>query len=267
MEYSSRQVRTMRIDAHVHGDISKLQASPAEYVARCRDLGIERIVLIEPPDRLFPALEALPDFLIPVVRVDIDATSPDELRQHFDAGALGVKFIDPRFSYGDPRYDPLYAAISESGKVAVFHTGYLGRPFGASSRPTDMSLMRPAAVESLSRRHPDLKILMAHYGNPWWEEAWKVAWSTPNAYADLSGGTAYRRSLLMWRETFAPNGKLDEESMGKLVFATDVRYFDGDPDVEPYFEFYDKLFDAVGAGPALREKVNRSTAAALFGVD
>ena len=45
--------------------------------------------------------------------------------------------------------------------------------------------MRPAAIDCLSRRHPDLKILMAHYGNPWWEEAWKITWSSPNVYADL----------------------------------------------------------------------------------
>lgn len=256
----------MRVDGHVHGDIAKLEGSPREYADRCRELGIERVVLIEPPERLFPALEALPDFIIPVVRVDIDTETLDDLRQHFEAGALGVKFIDPRFSYGDPRYDPLYAATSDAGKVAVFHTGYLGRPFGASSRPTDMSLMRPAAVESLSRRHPDLKICMAHYGNPWWEEAWKVTWSTPNAYADLSGGTAYRRSLLMWRETFAPNGELDRTSMEKLLFATDVSYFGEEPNAAPYFEFYDRLFDAVGAPPDLREKVNRETALALFGV-
>lgn len=257
----------MRIDAHVHGDFSKLDIAPAEYVSRCRALGIERIGLIEDPDDVMAAHQAMPEFVIPIARVDIDAVSVDQIREHLDRGAAGIKFIDPRFSYGDPRYDPLYAAISERGKVAVFHTGYLGRSFAAPSRPTDIALMRPAAIDCLSRRHPDLRIIMAHYGNPWWEEAWKIAWSTPNVYADMGGGTAIYRSLAMWREMFAPNGVLDETSLAKLMFASDVGYFEGEPDVKPYCDFYDRLLEAIEAPAELREKVNKGNARALFGVD
>jgi predicted TIM-barrel fold metal-dependent hydrolase len=256
----------MRIDGHVHGDISRLTVAPQEYAARCRALGIERVGLIESADGVFAAQAALPDFVIPIVRVDIDAVKVDEVRGHLDKGAAGIKFIDPRFSYGDTRYDPLYAAIAERGKVAVFHTGYLGRGFAAPSRPTDITLMRPAAIDCLSRRHPELKIIMAHYGNPWWEEAWKITWSVPNVYADMGGGTAYKRSLSMWRETLAPNGVLDEESVSKLMFASDVSVFAHEPEVQPYFDFYDALFDAIGAGPDLREKVNRGNAVDLFGL-
>ncbi len=256
----------MRIDAHVHGDIANLQVSPVEYATRCRAVGVERVGLIEGPEAAFAAHRALPDFVIPIVRVDIDAVSTEEIRRHLDAGAAGIKFINPRFSYGDTRYDPLYAAVSERGKVAVFHTGYLARAFAAASRPTDIALMRPAAIDCLSRRHPDLKIIMAHYGNPWWEEAWKIAWSTPNVFADLSGGTARFRSLSMWTEMLAPNGKLDEVSAGKLLFASDVRYFGEEPEVEPYFEFYDALLGAIGAPPELQERVNRGSARELFGL-
>jgi predicted TIM-barrel fold metal-dependent hydrolase len=256
----------MRIDAHVHGDLSNLTVSPREYAAECRKRGIERVVLIADPAPTLEAHEALPDFVIPVPWVDIDAVTSKEIHEHIDAGALGIKFIDPQFSYGDTRYDPLYRAISERGKVAMFHTGYLGLGVFAKSRPTDITLMRPAAVDSLARRHRDLKILMAHFGNPWWEEAWKITWSNPKAYAELSGGTAYRRSLSMWRDLFAPNGELDVETFGKLLFASDVTVFvePGSEGFQPYFDFYDKLFDAVGAPDDLRDRVNRGTALALF---
>jgi predicted TIM-barrel fold metal-dependent hydrolase len=257
----------MRIDAHVHGRMSNLTASPAEYVARCRELGIERIGLIEGPEEAFAAWKAMPDFVLPIVRVDIDVATVAEIAQQLDAGAVGIKFINPQFAYGDTRYDPLYAAVSQRGKVAVFHTGYLGREFAGNSRPTDIALMRPSTVDCLSRRHPDLKIIMAHYGNPWWEEAWKIAWSTPNVYADLSGGTAYKRSISMWQEMLAPDGELDEQSVTKLMFASDVGYFARQPEVEPYFEFYDRVFDAVGASAELREVVNRGNAMKLFGVE
>jgi predicted TIM-barrel fold metal-dependent hydrolase len=256
----------MRIDAHVHGDFSRFSGSPPEYVEKCRAKGIERVVLISAPDSTLAAYQAMPEFIIPVPRVDIDATSVKEINGILDRGALGIKFIDPQFSYGDTRYDPLYAAIAARSKVAMFHTGYLAQGVFESSRPTDITLMRPAAIDCLSRRHRTLKILMAHFGNPWWEEAWKITWSTPNVYAELSGGTAYRRSLKMWGEIFAPNGVLDEESLGKVLFATDVSIFREHEGFEPYFEFYDRLFDVVGASPELRERVNRGNAIKLFGL-
>ena len=257
----------MRIDAHVHGDFPKLKGSPADYVAKCRAKGIERVLLIANPEPTMEAYRAMPDFIIPVPWVDIDKVTAKQINEYLDAGALGIKFINPQFSYGDTRYDRLYAAISAQGKVAMFHTGYLGRGFYEGSRPTDIALMRPAAVDCMSRRHPDLKILMAHYGNPWWEEAWKITWSTPHVYAELSGGTAYKRSISMWQEIFAPNGVLDDASLGKVLFASDVHVFGEHYEVGQYCEFYDKLFDAVGASAEMREKVNRGNAIELFGLE
>jgi predicted TIM-barrel fold metal-dependent hydrolase len=259
----------MRIDAHVHGDRDRLTGTLEEFVAQSRAAGVARAALIAGPEETLQALKELPDYIIAVPRFDIDVVKVGELHEAIDAGASGIKFINPRFSYGDTRYDPLYAAISDRKRVAVFHTGYLGRGRVANApNHTDITLMRPAAVDCLSRRHPDLKILMSHYGNPWWEEAWKIAWSVPNVYADLCGGTAIYRSLLMWREMFAPNGKLEEVSLSKLLFATDERIFQSGyvESCQPFFAFYDALFDAVGASEAQREAVNMGTARALFGL-
>lgn len=256
----------MRIDAHVHGDLSRLEEAPEEYVKRCRDRGVEKVLLIQDPEPTMAAYRAMPDFIIPVPWVDIDKVTVREINEILGGGAVGIKFIDPQFSYGDTRYDPLYAAIAAKGKVAMFHTGYLGIGVFERARPTDITSMRPAAIDCMSRRHPELKILMAHFGNPWWEEAWKIMWSTPNVYAELSGGTAFKRSISMWSELFAPNGVLDEPSLSKVLYASDVSVFRESEGFEPYFEFYDKLFDAVGASPEMREKVNRGNAIALFGL-
>jgi len=257
----------MRIDAHVHGDLSRLKVTPREYVEQCRQRRIEKVVLIQDPEPTMEAYRAMPDFIIPVPWVDTDTVTVREINEILDGGAVGIKFIDPQFSYGDTRYDPLYAAVSAKGKVVMFHTGYLAMGVFERARPTDIRNMSPAAVDCMSRRHPDLKILMAHFGNPWWEEAWKIMWSVPNVYAELSGGTAFKRSIRMWAEIFAPNGVLDEESLGKVLYASDVSVFRENEGFEPYFEFYDKLFDAVGASEEMRERVNRGNARMLFGVE
>jgi predicted TIM-barrel fold metal-dependent hydrolase len=259
----------MRIDGHVHGERARLEGTPEALVARCRTMGIERVGYIAEVADTLNAYKELPGFIIPIPRFDVDRVKAKEIHDAIDGGAVAIKFINPRFSYGDTRYDPLYAAISDRKKVVVFHTGYLGRGRGELPIHTDIALMRPAAVDCLSRRHPNLTIIMAHYGNPWWEEAWKIAWSAPNVYADLCGGTAIFRSLAIWREMFAPNGRLDEASLSKLTFATDERVFHSDyeDNCKPFFEFYDKLFDAIGASESQREQANRGTLLRLFGLD
>ncbi len=261
----------MRIDAHTHGDFGRLTMPPADYVADCRKRGIERIVLITMPRQCREAYEALPDFVIPMPWVDIDAVTVKEIEECFTWGAKGIKFIDPAFSYGDVRYDPLYRAIEEHGRVCMFHTGYVTSKLASfglqqTRHATDIAHMRPSAVDSMARRHPKLKILMAHFGNPWWEEAWKITISNRLVYAEMSGGTAYRRAIRMWQDIFAPNGSIDTDAMNKLLFASDVSYFSqpGEEGFEPYFEFYDKLFDAIGAPEDLRERVNRGAAMELF---
>ena len=196
----------------------------------------------------------------------MDAADRQEVDRCLDAGCKGIKFIRPAAPYGDERYWPLYARIEERGAVAVYHTGYLGMQ-GREARPVHMEHMRAAQIDVIARRFPDLKILMAHFSNPWWEEAWKISWSHPNVYADLSGGTAIRRSTGMWADCFAPDGELLESSVRKLCFASDVPYFrEGEYPFEPYVAFYERILGRIGAPDALKEQVYRGNARALFGL-
>ena len=73
----------------------------------------------------------------------------------------------------------------------------------------------------------------------------------------------------MWSAIFAPNGVLDDASIGKLMFGTDMSAFRAEytGSVQPYTAFYDRLFEAVGASEAQRERVNRGNALRLFQLD
>lgn len=258
----------VRIDAHVHGDPDKLMDEPGDYVEACRQRGIEAVVHIARLERCLRARQRFGDFVIPVALIRMDEDGVSDIARCVAEGCRAIKFIRPDAPYADQRYWPLYAKLEELGVAAIFHTGYLGFR-QREERPSHMEYMRAAQVDVIARRFPELKILMAHFSNPWWEEAWKVAWSNRNVYADLSGGTALRRSMNMWAETFAPDGELHEPSFCKLCFATDVSYFDPQRGFafEPYIRFYDRLFARVGAPPELIEKVNRGNARMLFGLD
>ena len=257
----------MRIDCHVHGNPEEFEGAPEAYVAECRRRGIEAVVLIEGLERCLKAVEKFGDFVIPVARIRMDAAGARDVEEAIRAGCRGVKFIRPAAPYADERYWPLYAKLEELAATAVFHTGYLAFN-GREDRPVWMEHMRAAQVEVVSRRFPDLRILMSHFSNPWWDEAWKVAWTKENVYADLSGGTAIKRSIRFWADLFAPDGNLFEASIRKLCFGSDVTHFrEGKFSFEPYIEFHERIFERIGLSEELRELVNRGNARRLFGLE
>lgn len=271
----------MRIDAHGHGLHADMgpggerippvrvgwtdgPQSPAEHVEQSRELGVEAVVLLDPPDVAFELQDIFGDYVIPVPMVDMDAVTPEDLDALLGRGAAGIKFICPMRSYGDNAYFPLYEVIRERRALAVFHTGYLSdkllKPGAVLGREdyVDITHMRPAAVDRIARAFPDLKILMAHFGNPWWDEAWNTIHCFPNVYADLSGGTNYRKPLEMWKQTFTFGGGPDTESISKLCFASDGSYcFQGLYQFQPFIEFHERLFDALDVPADVREQVNR----------
>lgn len=278
----------MRIDAHTHA-IHAERDEKGEFkpplmpmwkpgdsdggLRRCRELGIEKIVLVDVPEVAFTLAEWLPDFCVPVPQVDADKATPAQINDLFSRGARGIKFIAPMRSYGDNRYFPLYDAIRCHGGAAVFHTGFLVLRFFdpgcicGRDDYIDITHMRPAALDRVARAFPDLKILMSHFGNPWWEEAWTVLKSHKSIYADLCGGTALGKSMTLWRELFAPDGKLHAASVSKLCFATDGSPLG--PEDNGSVEnaaFYDRLYDALKLPDELRRKIDRENAVMLFGI-
>jgi predicted TIM-barrel fold metal-dependent hydrolase len=265
-----------RIDVHTHGrpwdHPGRYKGSGSAYVKRIRKQGIHAIVLLAPGEDCMRAVRKFGDFIIPVAMYRLRELGRRDLRQDMehwlDHGCKGIKFIGPHHPYGDERYWPLYQVVDDRRAVAVFHTGYL-----AFSRtepeipPIRMTDMRAAHIDTVARRFPKLKILMSHFSNPWWEEAWKVSWSRPNVYADLSGATAFRRSMNMWAEMFAPNGELMTDSLSKLCFASDMDYLhDGRHGFQPYVDFYERLLDRLEAPQRLRRLIWSGTAKKLFGV-
>jgi predicted TIM-barrel fold metal-dependent hydrolase len=271
----------MKIDAHGHGMHAELNAggrripplmsawrntelTPAEHIKQHNELGIEKVLLLDPIEVTFELKQIFGDFVLPCPMVLMEESSPEEIASLLDRGACGIKFIAPMHPYGDDRYLPLYEVIRDYHALAVFHTGYLVHNFfdpgGVLPRPSWINInhMRPAELDRINRAFPDLKILMAHFGNPWWEEAWTMLKSNNNIYADLSGGTAYEKSMGLWKDLFAPNGKLNTKIVSKLCYAADDSMFSpGYFGYEPFIEFYDKLYDELQLPEEIRRKIDR----------
>lgn len=270
----------MRIDTHTHCEHADKDPqghwllptrsawfdgveTPEEYIAALRRNGIKRVAVIDEARIIFPMKELFGDFVIPIPMVDMNRITPEEIDSLFKQGAAAIKFIAPLKSYGDDAYMPLYDVVNAHHSLAVFHTGYLATGLYDPGCIKDIGAflnvenMRPMAIDRIVRKFPDLKIQMAHMGNPWWEEAWCMLYSHKNVYADFSGRPPHR-SLDMWADLFAPDGKLSVKTVSKLCFGSDAQtLWPGMHDTaRNYVQFYDSFYERLVLPQELRDRID-----------
>lgn len=88
---------------------------------------------------------------------------------------------DPFFPHEHPRALELCAMLERLGKPLVVHTG---DTIIARGR---LRYARPIHLDELAVRFPTLKTVMAHIGNPFFDEAQAVIYKNDNLFADGSG--------------------------------------------------------------------------------
>ncbi len=151
--------------------------------------------------------------------VGIDPRRPDagsvlDQALRFD-WVVGVKLYPPvGFRPTDQVCDPVYEAATRAGKFVMCHTGRQSFPF-------DLDCGRVERYSQVQRSHPDLRLVLAHAGFPFWgHEAIEVAVGHPTTYLDVSAW-----SRLMGQE----DAKLDQflsaafKALGgqRVLFASD----------------------------------------------
>ncbi len=122
----------------------------------------------------------------------VDPRRPDALERlqhaHKSLGLKGVKYgpIYNGVPLDDARLTPIYRYCMANDLPITMHMGT------TYTRLYKAELGRPLAVEDVALRYPDLKLVMAHMGHPWYEECIAVARKQPNVYAEISA-IYYRR--------------------------------------------------------------------------
>jgi predicted TIM-barrel fold metal-dependent hydrolase len=96
-------------------------------------------------------------------------------------GARGLK-IHPgegRFFPDDPSLGPIYEAMVERSLPVISHGGLdIANP--------NPSYTRPAAFAGVAQQYPDLKLVIAHLGNNFFDESVQMAAKYPNIFFDTS---------------------------------------------------------------------------------
>ncbi len=264
----------MVIDVHHH-----LPRDWEPYVDKlrevCADLGIDRVAVCSsgPPgqsdnDTLAKAQEANPDFLLCLGYIRLGEESPRAADRIKDLGLHGIKVIRPLDNYDADEYMPIYARAACLGLPMLFHLGIVAR--GPRDRFMDVSMarMRPVYLDRIARSFPELDIIGAHLGNPWYDEAGEIARMHPNVVFDLTGSTLKKKhpqfiaDIFWWARDEQYGLMGDKHPFEKIVFGTDV----GTDLVEDVKNDYEAFMDHVEMAQKYRDLIMGGTAAKIFGL-
>jgi len=176
---------------------------PEELLAEMDEAGIEKAVIlpldwglrlgepklsVEELNRRFAEIgKQYPDRFLPFVGVDPRRKNAVELLERGlgEWGMAGLKLHPTSGFYpNDPICYPLYRKCEEYGVPVLIHTG-------TELPPLLSRFARPVYADDVAADFPDLKIILAHLGFGWWEEAMSVAMMKPNVYLDTAAWGNY----------------------------------------------------------------------------
>ena len=168
---------------------------PNEYVAEYRDKHSDKIIAFGSVDP--NQSEALKELKYTIEKLNMKGLKLGPIYQHFNPQ-------DKTIAY------PLYDYMQSRGLPILWHMG--------TSFPEEgqIEYTRPILLDRVAQDFPDLKMVIAHLGHPWFGEAVSVIRKRPNVYGDATNifcrPWQFYNAMLMAQEYGI---------MGKIFFGSD----------------------------------------------
>lgn len=116
---------------------------------------------------------------------------------------LGYQHVYP----ADKKCVPIYKLCLKYKIPVIFHTG---DTLAGVVKDPKVKYAHPIHIDDVATDFPDLKIIIAHMGNPWLVDCAEVLYKNPNVYADISG-------IVVGDELNSPYGALTRQKIKELV--------------------------------------------------
>ncbi len=114
-----------------------------------------------------------------------DARAAEELERRIqnDPHLVGLKIYGGYYHYylTDPVYRPGFELAEKYDLPVTFHSG------DTFSSEALLKYAHPLIGDDVAKMYPNVKLILAHMGNPWILDAAEVAYRNPNVYVDISG--------------------------------------------------------------------------------
>lgn len=189
----------MIIDAHTHiGKAAEFDATVEKLAPAMQMAGVDYALVLAGEATFSDTLPSTEEL---IAKLDgrqnlfaIAAASPftltpvrlGQLGRYLREGKVkGVKLYPGYEHYypSDERLTTLYRLAIQHGAPVIFHTGFFWDPRNRGLA----KYANPLGVDEVATRFPELKIVIAHMGNPWIVECAIVVQKNPNVFADISG--------------------------------------------------------------------------------
>ncbi|TMI08776.1 hypothetical protein E6H34_03005 [Candidatus Bathyarchaeota archaeon] len=232
------------IDAHTH--LSERRDDALDHFARKNGLSytldellgimrrhkIVRGLLLSPPllgggplpnDDVIRLCTRSDGMLAPVVTVEPTAKEVNTAVKLAEENRKEVKAFKVRLGYvkasaESPVFNTLYDYAESERLPVLFHTGDTAFSTG------DLARSHPLTLDGLANRREELRIILCHFGNPWFEDVAELIHKHPNVYADISGlitGGAYAEEYAEWLARKISEAIYFAASADKVIFGTD----------------------------------------------
>jgi predicted TIM-barrel fold metal-dependent hydrolase len=191
------------VDCHVHlNNYHETSRRPTtehvlELFAKMQEIGVAHAVVITSykVDMDRPSVEELTELLVNEPRVTLveglrwrgDArTDLFHLEERIRDGMVkGIKLYPGYDNYpiNDPSLETVFRIAAKYEVPVMIHTG------DTYSKTAKVRMAHPLLVDDIAVDYPDVKFVMCHLGNPWFQDAAEVLYKNDNVYADISGLT------------------------------------------------------------------------------
>lgn len=191
------------IDAHVHlNNYHETERMPIadharELFAKMDEIGVDHAVVITSykADLDRPSVEELLQLLTEHPRITLveglrwrgqGRTDLFHLEERIRDGLVkGIKLYPgyDNYAINDPSLESVFRIAAKYAVPVMIHTG------DTYSKTAKVRMAHPLLVDDVAVDYPDVKFVMCHLGNPWFQDAAEVLYKNDNVFADISGLT------------------------------------------------------------------------------
>jgi len=200
--------------------------------------------------------ERFPGVLMGFGSVDPHAPgAAGEIDRCASLGLKGLKFHPTmqRFDPADEAFSPLWERAQAHGMIALFHTGTCGIGAGTpGAGGTKIGYSHPRFLDSVGADFPELTLVAAHFGWPWFLECLAIALHKSNVFIELSG----------WAPGYLPDDvkrEIGRRLNARTLFGSDYPFIS----LDRWFS----EFDGLDLGEDARRAILYDNAARLLGLD
>jgi predicted TIM-barrel fold metal-dependent hydrolase len=152
-----------------------------------------------------------------------------------EKGCRGWKMYPPNGFYpDDDAFNPYYEKCVELKIPIVIHTGF-------TSRFKHVKYAQPVYVDRVAADFPTLKIVLAHIGVPWTDEALMIASKNPNVSVDVSGWQVFASRVPIRVHQMIAEAKLTRVFPNRMIFGSDFPLFEYAMPLKKWVNFFTNL--------------------------